>query len=68
MVSERGKGLAAGVLGPGQVAQLPGSPGTRTDIPAGAESTAEQDKEEQRKKAQAARKGGSARTSGQLLK
>ena len=48
--------LAAGVLGPGQVAQLPGSPGTRADIPAGAESTAEQDKEEQRKKAQAARK------------
>ena len=43
--------LAAGVLGPGQVAQLPGSPGTRADIPAGAESTAEQDKEEQRKKA-----------------
>jgi hypothetical protein len=48
--------LAAGVLGPGQVAQLPGSPGTRADIPAVTESTAEQDKEEQRKKAQAARK------------
>jgi hypothetical protein len=48
--------LEAGVLGPGQVAQLPGSPGTRADIPAGAESTTEQDKEEQRKKSQAARK------------
>ncbi len=46
--------LVSGVLGPGQVAQLPGSPGTRADIPAGAESTAEQDKEEQRKKAQVA--------------
>jgi hypothetical protein len=48
--------LAAGVLGPGQDAQLPGSPGTRADIPAGAESTVEQDKEEQHKKAQSSRK------------
>jgi hypothetical protein len=49
-------GLAAGALGPGEVAQLPGSPGTRVDNPAAAESTAEQDKEEQRRKIQAARK------------
>ncbi len=41
--------LAAGVLGSGQVAQLPGSLGTRADIPTGTESTAEQDKEEQSK-------------------
>jgi hypothetical protein len=33
--------LAAGVLGPGEVVQLPGSPGTRADIPAAAESTAD---------------------------
>ena len=37
-------GLAAGALGPGEVAQLPGSPGTRADNPAAAESTAEEDK------------------------
>ncbi len=61
-------GLEAGVLGPGEVAQLPGSPGTRTDNPVAAESTAEQDKEEQRRKIQAARKRNSARTSGQLHK
>ena len=48
--------LAAGDLGPGEVAQLPGSPGTRADNPTAAESTAEQDKEEQRRNRQAARK------------
>jgi hypothetical protein len=56
LTSLRMPGLRTGALGPGEVPQLPGSPGTRPDNPGAAESTTEQDKEEQRRKIQATRK------------